>query len=178
MPRLAALLLAPALVAAALTGACSSNEAKFAPVCPPLSLLADGADLTRFAGAGRDVTDRVLEARITGVEATCRRGRRDGEIVAALRVQATLARGPAAQGRTAQVPYFLAVMQDDTVVDRQAFALRSGFPPNVDVVRVAGDELELRFPAAAAQEPGRWHIYVSLQLTPEELEYNRRMAAR
>lgn len=178
MPRLAtATVLAPALIAAMLLGGCSEKPV-FAPACPQLSLLAEGADLTRFAGAGRDVTDRVLDARIVGVDASCEPGRRRGEVVAQLRVRTALTRGPAASGRTAQVPYFVAVMDGETVVDRRAFTLQGEFPANVDIVQVAGDELELRFPASAGQEASRYRIYVSLQLTPEELEYNRRVALR
>jgi hypothetical protein len=123
MPRLA---FPVALLATALLSGCgnSGSELKFAPACPQLSLLAEGAELTRFAGAGRDVTDRVLEARIAGRE----------------------------------------------------FVLNTTFPANVDALRAAGDELDLNFPEAGERGAGRYRIIVSLQLTEEELAYNRRAA--
>lgn len=178
MSRLAfpAAVLAP-LVAAALLSGCGSGELQYAPACPQLSLLADGAELTRFAGPGRDVTDRVLEARISGVEASCR-GARNGAVLARIKVGADVARGPAARGRAAQVPYFVAVMDGDTVLDRREFVLNAAFPANVDALRVAGDELELRFAEAGDRGAARYRIIVSLQLTEEELAYNRRAGTR
>jgi len=187
MSRLAARLthrgavLAVLLLAAPLLSGCDTSESKFAPSCPRLALLAEGADLTRFAGGGggtgRDVTDRVLEARIAGVEASCRSGR-NGDVVAKLKVQADVARGPAARGRSAQVPYFVAVMDGDAVLDRREFVMEANFGPNVDSVRVSASELELRFPQAGDRGASQYRIIVSLQLTEEELAYNRRAATR
>lgn len=179
MPRLAVSLrrLSGAVLAVALLAGCGSGELQYAPACPQLSLLADGADLTRFNGPGRDVTDRVLEVRVAGVDAACRSGR-NGDVLATVTVRADMARGPAAQGRQAQVPYFVAVMDGETILDRQAFTLNATFPPNVNTVRAAGSELELRFPGTAERGAGRYRIIVSLQLTQEELAHNRRGAQR
>jgi len=179
MPCLAVSLrrLSGAVLAAALLAGCASGELQFAPACPQLSLLADGADLTRFNGPGRDVTDRVMEVRIAGVDAACRSGR-NGDVLATITVRANMARGPAAQGRQAQVPYFVAVMDGETILDRQAFTLDGTFPPNVNAIRLAGGELELRFPGTAERGGGRYRIIVSLQLTEQELAYNRRGALR
>jgi hypothetical protein len=179
MPRLAVSLrrLSGAALAAALLAGCNSGELKFAPACPQLSLLAEGADLTRFNGPGRDVTDRVLEARISGVEADCRSGR-NGDVIATVTVRADMARGPAAQGRRAQLPYFVAVMDGETILDRQAFMIEGTFPPNVNTLRTAGDKLELRFPGTAERGAARYRIIVSLQLTEEELTHNRRGTQR
>jgi hypothetical protein len=174
MPRLAV----PAVMLSAfLLSGCGSGDLKFAPACPQLALLAEGSELTRFAGPGRDVTDRVLEARITGVDASCR-GARSTDVVAYLKVQADVIRGPAARGRGAQVPYFVAVMQGDAVLDRRDFVLDANFPANVDSMQVAGGELELRFPAAGERGAAQYKIVVSLQLTEEELAYNRRAMRR
>lgn len=174
MIRLAAPLLA---LTSLLLASCGDGELKYAPACPQLSLLAEGADLVRFAGAGRDVTDRVVEARITGVEAKCAPGRR-GDVVATIRVHADVARGPAGRGRAAQVPYFVAVMQGDAVLDRQEFVLAANFRPNVDSMRVSGDELALRFAGAGDRGAAQYRIIVSLLLTQEELAHNRRAGVR
>lgn len=175
MPRLA---VPAALLAVLLLPGCGdSSEAKFAPSCPQLSLLAEGSELTRFSGPGRDVTDRVLEARIVGVEASCRNGR-SGAVLASLKLQADVARGPAARGRNAQVPYFVAVMNGDAVLDRQQFVLDVNFPANVDALRLGGGELELRFPATGERGAAQYKIVVSLQLTEEELAHNRRAIRR
>ena len=175
MPRLA--VPAAVLAAALLSGCGEMTDAKFAPACPQLALLAEGSDLVRFNGPGRDVTDRVLEARITGVEAACKPGR-NAAVVATLKLQADVARGPAARGRAAQVPYFVAVMDGERVLERRAFVLDVAFAPNVDALRVSGGELELRFPGAGDRGAAQYKIVVSLQLTEEELAHNRRTPRR
>ena len=175
MPRLA--VPAAILAAALLSGCGDSTGAKFAPACPQLALLADGADLVRFNGPGRDVTDRVLEARVVGVDAACRTGR-NATVVASLKLQADVARGPAARGRAAQVRYFVAVMDGERVLDRREFVLDVAFAANVDALRVSGGELELRFPDAGDRGAAQYKIVVSLQLTEEELAHNRRIARR
>jgi hypothetical protein len=166
-----------ALLAAALLAGCGDGELKFAPACPQISLLADGADLTRFNGPGRDVVDRVLEARLTAVDGACRAGRNNA-VVTTLKVQAELRRGPAAQGRRLQIPYFVAVLDGERILDRQDFVLEANFPGNVDGMRVTGDELELRFPSTADRGAARYRVVVSLQLSQEELAFNRRAGAR
>jgi hypothetical protein len=167
--------IAPALAALLLAGC--SQEPQFAPLCPQLALLAEGADMVRFAGTGRDMTDRVLEARIVSVDGRCAPGRK-GEVTAKINVLAELIRGPAAQSRTAQVPYFVAVTRGEQIMDRKQFMLNATFPANVDVQRVDGGELSMSFPVSAQQGASDFKIYVSLQLTEEELAYNRRMERR
>lgn len=166
-----------ALLAAGLLAGCGSDEPTFAPTCPQISLLAEGADLTRFAGQGRDILDRVLEGRLTGIDGSCRPGR-GSELVATMRVRAELRRGPAAQDRSTQVPYFVAVLDGERIVDRRSFTLEASFPSNVDTLRVAGDEVELRFPDTADRSAGRYRVLVSFQLTQDELAFNRRTAPR
>jgi hypothetical protein len=169
-------LLAPALAAAALLAGCS-QEPQFAPVCPQLALLAEGADLVRFAGTGRDMTDRVLEAKIVSVDGSCEPGKK-GQVTAKIKVLGEMIRGPAAQGRTAQVPYFVAVTRGDQIVDRKQFVMSATFPANVELARVDGGELSMSFPVSARQGAQEYKIYVSLQLTEDELAYNRRMERR
>lgn len=165
-------LFACSLLGVALVGGCS-QEVRFAPACPQLSLLAEGADMVRFAGGGRDVTDQLLEVRLVGVEARCEPGRR-GEVVARIKVWADMARGPAARTRTAEVPYFLAVLRGEQILDRKSFMLQAEFPANVDQRRVNGGEVDLRFPITPEQGADAFKIFVSLQLTEEELAHNRR----
>ncbi|MDP3316804.1 MAG: hypothetical protein Q8M47_12170, partial [Devosia sp.] len=58
------------------------------------------------------------------------------------------------------------------------FVLAANFRPNVESIRVAGDELDLRFPGAGDRGAAQYRIIVSLLLTPEELAHNRRSHVR
>jgi hypothetical protein len=169
-PLSLALLLAAPL---ALSGCGSLGQTEqFAPVCPRLALLKDGADLTRFSPRGHDVTDLVLDGRLVAVPANCEPGRR-GQVAASLRVTMNLTRGPAAQGRSMDVPYFVAVMHDGRIIDKQDYVARASFPENVNQITLTSDPVEMSLPADAAHPASVYQIFVSFQLTPEELATNR-----
>ncbi|KAA5613687.1 hypothetical protein [Rhodovastum atsumiense] len=166
----AALLL---LAAGGLAG-CTRPDA-FAPACPQLTLLPEGADLTRFRGTGRDVTDLVIDAHLTAVPANCHNADKAGrKVEAKLKVAMSVARGPAMQGRDVTVPYFIAVTENGRVLDRQEYAMRAQFPPNTDRMDQVSPEVSLIFPVSAEKSAAAYQIWVSFQLTPEELAYNRR----
>lgn len=164
-----------ALLAAAAgsLGACSQPDA-FAPACPQLALLQDGADLTRFAGPGRDITDLVLEAHLAAVPATCHwANKAHTKVEAKLQVAMSLGRGPAMNGRTVDVPYFVAASEGDNILDKQIFTARAEFPTNTDRVGVTTPEVSMLFPVTLEKSAAVYKITVSFQLTPEELVYNR-----
>jgi hypothetical protein len=161
------------VAAAGSLGACSQPDA-FAPACPQLSLLQDGVDLTRFTGAGRDITDLVLEAHLTGVPATCHwADKAHTKVEAKLQVAISFGRGPGMNGRTVDVPYFLAASEGDTILDKRIFTARAEFPNNSDRVGVTTPEVSMVFPVSAEKSAAAFKITVAFQLTPEELAYNR-----
>ncbi len=153
--------------------ACGSSDG-FAPVCPQLALLRDGGDLTRFAGSGRDIIDLVLDAHLTAVPASCKYlDRSNTKVQATLSVMMSLGRGPAMRGRAIDVPYFIAVTEGDRVLDRQGYGLRAEFPANADRITGRSDPVTLDFPVSRDKSAAAYQIWVSFQLTPEELAYNR-----
>jgi hypothetical protein len=173
-PRAAAV---AGLLLAGLAG-CSPDINSFAPVCPESGILADAADLTRYAGNGRDVTDLVLDGRITGLAGTCKRGDRRNLLDTSLIVQIEATRGPAAATRTADFTWFVSVTKGDQILDKQDYRQSVTFPENVDRVRVTSDEIPLIFPVPPGTSGAAYHIYVGFQLTPDELALNRQRGPR
>lgn len=176
--RLGAAMCGLALLALA---GCSDTKA-FAPPCPQLSFLPEGADLARFNGPGRDITDLVVEARLDGVPAStgaCRwTDKTHTSVSVSMQVAMTVARGPAMQGRSAIIPWFVAVAQDRDILDRQVYALRADFPSNVDHTGLVSQPVELKLPVSAEKSAAAYRVWISLQLTPDELQYNRSHAAQ
>jgi hypothetical protein len=155
-----------------------SQGPKFKPACPALSLVKGAADLTRFRpGGGRDITDMIIDARITAVPAQCAPGD-PGTIKATMAVQAEVLRGPAATTRAGDVIYFVAVTEGERILDEQNDRLHVVFPPNIDRVNVRGDDLVLTLPVTKQKSAAAYQIYVGFRLTPEELEYNRTRTSR
>ena len=165
-----------ALLVPVLAG-CGGSEEAFAPACPNVGLVRDAADLVRYRGTGRDLTDLVLNGRLTGVGGSCKR---DGSstVVTTVQVGMELQRGPAAPGRQAQLAYFVAVLDGDRILDKQVFRLRAEFPANADRLRLSGDDVELRLPVKPDKTAAAYRIQIGFQLTPLELEVNRRRLGR
>lgn len=161
-----------ALVLAGCGGGGGPGDA-FAPPCPRPSIPTDFNDLNRYRGAGRDITDSVLSGRILGVEGSCTRDTM-AVVATTISVRLELTRGPAATSRVADVAYFVAVSDGDTILDKQVFRLAPEFPSNTDRIRLRGDEIELRLPVTEKKTAAAYRISVGFQLTPAELADNRR----
>jgi hypothetical protein len=176
-PRIATLFRAAALLATSLgLAGCGDTTDAFAPPCPQLSLLKNAADLTRFDGKGNDITDMEVNARLTAVAGACKPGD-PGHVIAAIRVTMDLNRGPALAGRAVTVPYLVTVTEGGRILDQQTYSVTTSFPANVDKTRVTDTDITLNFPVTNQKTAAAYTIFVSYQLTPEQLAYNRAHAS-
>jgi len=191
MASRAVIRLALALLVAAPLAACSREGADprasrgQAPIrvvqradCPHVGVLADAADLTRFRqGGGEDLTDMIVDAKVTGVQGSCDLARRATNVDVAITIQAT--RGPAAGTRVLDVPYFVAVTdQSGQVLDKQVFQARFEFPPNRSTARLTGEEIRLVLPTGEGVRGRDFAVSVGLQVDEKELAFNRRRGPR
>ena len=151
--------------------ACSSGP-QFAPPCPELKLLTDGADLSAFDANGQDITNLILAARITAVPASCSSGG-SRSVDATMHVVMRVNRGPALSGSSASVPYFVTIMDGDHVLEQKDYTQPVKFPSNVDSVDVNGDDIAMSFPVTAQKSAAAYTIYLGFRLTPQQLQYNR-----
>jgi hypothetical protein len=163
----------PALVLSVV--GCTPARNAFAPVCPTPRLIPALADVTRYAGPGptHDVTDLVLQARVVAVNGSCEPGDDRSRLPAKVQVSISIQRGPAMQGRMADVPVFLAVTENDTIRDKKVFPLHLTFPPNVDRLTVTSPEIDMDLPVSSEKSGGAYSIIAGFQLSPEELAINR-----
>ena len=150
----------------------SGSDNKLPPICPSLQLLGDASDVTRYRGAGRDLTEIVFDARISAVPAQCTRDSKN-VVKTTLQVRTSLTRGPAATTRQAAIGYVVTVMDGEQIIDQQDYAMQAVFPSNVDRLDVTGDQIRLLFPVSAQKQASAFKIYVGLRLSPEELAENR-----
>lgn len=164
-------LLLSAMLGTATVAGCESAE-QFPPICPSLALLKDAADLQRFAGGGRDISELVVQARLTAVPATCTRADLT-HVRASLQVAMDLTRGPAAQGGTLEVPYFVGVTEGGRVLDEQDYRIAARFPSNIDQVQVTGDTIDLLLPITREKTAAAYQIFIGFRLSPEDLAANR-----
>ena len=154
---------------------CTPAANTFAPLCPTPRLIPALADISRYGGAGpaHDVTDLILQARVVAVNGSCEAGDDDNQLAAKVQVSISIQRGPAMQGREADVPLFLAVTEGDAVRDKKSFPLHLAFPPNVDRLTITSPDIDLSLPVSAKKTGASYSIIAGFQLSPDELAANR-----
>lgn len=177
--RLPAVFVGLPLVGLAALAGCGTAEER-PPPCPRVSILGEAASLTRFAaGRGQDLTDVEYEAEVTDVRANCEVvGDDGGLIVVALIPVITASRGPADADRAARFEYFVSVTdRDRTILNVVRFPVDVAFPGNQSRVTITENDppvtVDIPNPDGRASR-GDYQVFVGLQLTPDELEYNRR----
>ena len=169
-PRLARHLLAAGALLA-LAGCDAAGENEFPPPCPQVGVLPGGGDLTLWRGEGRDLTDLVLRARITGLHGDCRMRNKTTERTT-LTVRMQLGRGPAATTRIADFTYFVAVADGRQILDKQAYSVRVDFPSNTDRMDYQTDPVKLLLPVTASRSGAAYEVWASFQLSPDEMRAN------
>jgi hypothetical protein len=154
---------------------CGPGRNDFAPLCPTARLIPALADVTRYAGPGpaHDLTDLILQARVTAVNGKCKAGDDKSILPATVDVTISIQRGPAMQGREADIPVFLAVTEGDSIRDKKVFPVHIVFPPNVDRLAMNSGEIDLSLPVSSDKSGNAYGIIAGFQLTPEELNANR-----
>lgn len=170
------------LALAACGGTAGTAPAGDTAPCPRIAILAEGADLTRFRdGGARDLTALTLDARITGFDARCDFAGRDRqELEVRVTPRFAAERGPAAQGATADLPWFVALSDagDSTVFTRLTDTTRITFQPNVQRATATGRTARLTMPIGGERRAADYVVRLSFQLTPEELALNRQRGPR
>lgn len=160
-----------------LLAACHADPNEEAVQCPKAGLLPDATRLTRYDGRGTDIADLVLGVRLTDVQGACS-GKLGTRLEGAhAHVVMVATRGPAAQSPDADIAYKIGVVQAGQVISEKAFVQHVSFPPNVTTLQVTGQEIPMKLPLSKSVSGPDYHIYFWLQLSPAELDANRRHPA-
>ena len=154
---------------------CGPGRNQFAPVCPTARLVPTLADLTRYAGLGptHDLRDLILQARVVSVQGRCQAGDDKSLLPAVVQISISVQRGPAMQGRDADVSVFLAVAEGETVRDKKVYPVHVQFPPNVDRLLISSGDINLDLPVSKQKSGASYGIIAGFQLSPDELAVNR-----
>ncbi len=167
---------APVLATALLSGCGPQNPDAFAPACASVGLLAEAADYTDY-GPDRvsrpDLSRLLSHGSIIGVSGHCSNAAGGTALHTVVQVQMAIDRGPAATGSSLDIPYFLAVTLDGTVVSKLGLAAHAQFPDNGDKVLVKTDPVALDLPVTRHRPGSAYRIEVGFQLSPQQLDYNR-----
>lgn len=179
-PSLAARCLAAGLGALSLAGLAGCGL--FSPPveqydCPTTAAVGDARTLSKFRdGPGRDLTDVRYHVRLVDVASKCSYDRK-GVIVQMLAGFA-LELGPANPDRNATYEFFVAITDPaNQIIAKRIFTTSLAFPGNVGYVEHR-EELEQRIPLPKGGGAADYQVIIGLQLTADELEYNRTYGRR
>ena len=161
-----------AAVGDALEAAATADDANPAP-CPNAFVLDDAARLVDFRG--EPALDAVaFSAEVRDVRTACRYAE-DRPIRATVEVDLAVGRGPAADGETFPLTYFVAVTRTNRdLIAKREFTVPVTFRGDSAVVSFTEEVDEITIPRAGDQTSGtNFEIAVGLAVTREQLLYNR-----
>ncbi|CAM3615529.1 hypothetical protein [Thalassospira profundimaris] len=145
------------------------------PVCPAAYLPKDTAKLVQFSGAGRDLTDVIVEAEFTGYLGDCGYDLDDKELDVIISPIITAELGPAAQNRNVQFKYFVALRDPNgAFIQKSVFDVNMAFADNLNMARIRDEQVTLSVPLDDVWTGPDYEIYLGFQLSADQLEYNRR----
>lgn len=155
--------------------ACASNAPP--PLCPPAGAVAGVERMTTFRpGGGEDLTEKVFEASIDGVDAVCEYD--DDGLEMAMNVRLIAERGPADTSRQAAFQYFVAVEDGPgNITAKEIYDVVLPFEGNVRRVGTL-EEVDVTVPAPQSRSFAGIRVLVGLQISREQVEYNRRTGRR
>lgn len=141
--------------------------------CPRVAIVRDAAMATQFrAGSGRDPSDVVSRAQLANITGGCEYGREGVTVNVDLALVAE--RGPAMQGAQGSYQYFVAIVDpQEQVVAKREFPTTVDFPGNA-TRSGSKEELQQFVPLPKGQGARDWQVLIGFQLTPDQLEHNRR----
>ncbi len=131
-------------------------------------------------GAGRDLTDVTFEVGIPSLSGICEYDFDEGRVRvgSVLTIGIEAKRGPAGQGETVEVPYFVAVVDpEQRILAKQIFRPRLTFVESGIRARTV-EEIEQIFAVGPDYVGEDYEILVGLQLDHGQLEENLKRTRR
>ena len=145
--------------------------------CPTTAAVGDATVQSKFRpGPGRDLTDVRYQVRLADVSSECRYDSKGVEV----RIKAgfALELGPANPDRKAVYEFFVAITDpNDEIVAKRNFTTPLEFPANVGYLEHL-EELQPRIPLPKGGSAADYKVILGLQLTEDELDYNRKYEKR
>lgn len=151
------------------------GERALPPPCPDVRILAVTADLVQFRpGPGRDLTDVEFEVSTENLSGSCSYRSDGSQVEVDLAVTFIVERGPALQGNRASFPYYIAIVtRDEQIRAKEIFDVDLTFQQGQRRIGVTENSRE-RIPLGDGEIGLDYQILVGLQLSEEQLEFNRR----
>lgn len=147
--------------------------------CPPVFVVKQASFLTEYRNnVPGDITDVVFQNKISDFQGVCSFDKKRNRMNVTLSVIFDMLRGPANQTRKGSFAYFVAIPKfHPSPFGKQIFGVSVNFAENQTRQR-AVDTVELEIPLKKGVPLKDYAIYVGFQLTPDQVDENRRALQR
>ena len=161
--------------------ACGSFSKNKSPVlsCPKVFLLQNANHMTVFlAGKSGDITDILANITLVSFKGECVFNKNRTEARFSLDVVFDISRGPANRTRFVKFRYFVAIPKFFPVPNgKKVFPINVKFQGNKTRVKLL-DQVLIKVPIAQNYKLEDYSIYIGIQLTQKQLDYNQTQTYR
>jgi hypothetical protein len=157
---------------------CGSDDDTDTPkgfICPAIGSLVDSASLSAFQGTAPGAAAPLYRVDITKVYLACEYSPDRGEIVSRIVIDFAASRSEGGGAAQYTVPYFIATSADGTtIVDKKMFAVQVAFEPGQLNTKNSERQEDFITKPTGDKKSTDYELLVGLQLTKDQLDYNRR----
>ncbi|CAK0774517.1 Lipoprotein [Azospirillaceae bacterium] len=144
--------------------------------CPQVGIIRDLSQITNFRPGKRDLADVISHAEIADFKGDCTYDGKGVSISVAVALVAE--RGPAFTGSQADYTYFVAIANpENRILAKQEFSTAVEFKNGAPRAGTR-EELTQAIPLAVDEDGRGYRVMLGFQLTPEQIEFNRRATAK
>lgn len=137
--------------------------------CPAVAVVGDAGIYTAFAGNDEMVDSVMYHASILNVDITCKES---ATVVADISFDLDVRRGPAFEGETVTIPYFVVVLKDNNlIVTKKTF----------DVTLAVGEDgarsreiIRQNIPTIEQAREYNYEVLIGIVLDPADIAFNMR----
>lgn len=144
-----------------------SDSPKF--FCPTVAVLQPTSQLTEFLPAREDITTEITNASITGVAGACNFEPDKHAVKVKFQVGFSATNGPANKADMLTLPYFIAIVEGETIISKQLYSIPVSFDGNASIAEATSKPLSVEL--RNSPRNNRTQVLVGFQLTPEQQIY-------
>ena len=160
-------------ISAAVLAGCSSSKNE--SLCPGAAALVEASSLTGFSGATAGAPSQPLyRVAVSNVTTDCSIDAHERTADSSLEIHFVATRAAGSPSAEYRVPYFVALRQGPAIIAKKVFWATFDFATGETSVTFSESVAATVVKIANDKQPYDYQILTGLQLTPEQLEYNRK----
>jgi hypothetical protein len=168
MKRFCAAPLFAVLSLSALTGCAQDTQSSPHMFCPQVAVLQQAQTLTAFLPGHSDVASQLTTAQVTGVAGSCEL-EDNNQLLVKFQAGFTASNGPANNGKTLTLPFFVAIANGDDIVAKTDYTIAMPFNGNASTVQATSKPIKVELANDHASKSIQ--VLVGFELTPDQLSY-------